>query len=92
MLYACMMGNYDGLYLPMMVLGYVFAVPFFALTVRTAQKKGQKASLMRYVAVAFVCYIGVLALLMLWGRGDAFRLSLFTGFLTDGTFRITIKR
>ncbi len=27
MLYGCMMGNYDGLYLPMMVLGYVFSVP-----------------------------------------------------------------
>src|SRR5699024_4235328 len=25
MLYSCMMGNYDVLYLPMMVLGYVFA-------------------------------------------------------------------
>ncbi|MFR5373588.1 MAG: hypothetical protein ACLTGJ_08820 [Faecalibacterium prausnitzii] len=24
MLYGCMMGNYDGLYLPMMVLGCVF--------------------------------------------------------------------
>ena len=55
MLYGCMMGNYDGLYLPMMVLGYVFSVPFFLLTVRTSQKQGQKASLMRYVSVAFVC-------------------------------------
>lgn len=42
MLYGCMMGNYDGLYLPMMVLGYVFSVPFFLLTVRTSQKEGQK--------------------------------------------------
>ena len=49
MLYGCMMGNYDGLYLPMMILGYVFSVPFFLLTVRTSQKKGQKASLMKYV-------------------------------------------
>lgn len=61
MLYGCMMGNYDGLYLPMMVLGYVFSVPFFLLTVRTSQKEGQKASLMKYVSVAFICYIGVLA-------------------------------
>ena len=34
-LYGCMMGNYDGLYLPMMILGYAFSVPFFLLTVRT---------------------------------------------------------
>ena len=70
MLYSCMMGNYDGLYLPMMVLGYVFSAPFFALTVRTSQKHGQKRSLMTYVAVAFVCYIGVLALLLLWQPGN----------------------
>ena len=76
MLYGCMMGNYDGLYLPMMVLGYVFSVPFFLLTVRTSQKKGQKASLMRYVSVALVCYVGVLVLLMLWGKGDGFTLSI----------------
>ena len=76
MLYGCMMGNYDGLYLPMMVLGYVFSVPFFLLTVRTSQKKGQKASLMKYVSVALVCYVGVLVLLLLWGRSDAFTLSI----------------
>lgn len=79
MLYGCMMGDYDGLYLPMMVLGYVFSVPFFLLTVRTSQKKGQKASLMKYVSVALVCYIGVLVLLFLWRQGDpAWNLSLFS--------------
>ena len=76
MLYGCMMGAYDGLYLPMMVLGYVFSVPFFLLTVRTSQKQGQKASLMKYVSVAFLCYIGVLVLLLLWGKSDAFTLSI----------------
>lgn len=73
MLYSCMMGNYDSLYLPMMVLGYVFSVPFFVLTVRTSQKHGQKRSLMTYVGVAFLCYIGVLALLLLWKQGDPAR-------------------
>ena len=78
MLYGCMMGNYDGLYLPMMVLGYVFSVPFFLMTVRTSQKKGQKASLMRYVSVALLCYVGVLALLLLWQNGNpAWNLHLY---------------
>ena len=63
MLYGCMMGAYDGLYLPMMVLGYVFSVPFFLLSVRTSQKKGQKASLTKYVSVALVCYSGVFVLM-----------------------------
>ena len=92
MLYSCMMGNYDNLYLPMMILGYVFAVPFFLLTVRTAQKKGQKASLMRYVAVALVCYVGVLVLLLLWKQDDpAFNFSIFEGQLFEPGFRISIN-
>lgn len=71
MLYGCMMGDYNRLYLPMMVLGYVFSAPFFLLTVRTSQKHGQKASLVRYVAVALICYVGVLVLLLLWKPGVA---------------------
>ncbi len=92
MLYGCMMNNYDGLYLPMMVLGYVFSAPFFVLTIRTSQKHGQKASLMRYVAVAFVCYIGVLALLLLWRQGDpAWNLSIYTGKLFGEGFKLSIN-
>ena len=92
MLYSCMMGNYDNLYLPMMVVGYIFSVPFFALTVRTSQKHGQKKSLMTYVAVAFVCYIGVLVMLMLWKFGDpAWNLSVFEGKLFGEGFKITIN-
>lgn len=89
MLYGCMtqfgigdggvgLNRYDSLYLPMMVVGYIFSVPFFLLTVRTSQKYGQKKSLMRYVSVALICYIGVLALLLLWKpQSAAFSLSLF---------------
>lgn len=71
------MGNYSGLYLPMMIVGYVFSVPFFLLTVRTSQKHGQKASLVRYTALALAMYVGVLVLLLLWKQGNpAFNLSL----------------
>lgn len=89
MLYGCMMGNYNGLYLPMMVLGYACSVPFFGLTVRTSQKKGQKASLLRYVSVALICYVGVLVLMLLWGHGDAFQLSLYS--FDSGSFQLTIN-
>ncbi len=71
MLYGSMMGDYDGLYLPMMIIGYVFSVPFFLLTVRTSQKHGQKASLVRYTKIALVMYLGVLALLLFWKQGEA---------------------
>ena len=70
MLYGCMMGNYDTFNMVMMALGYVFSAPFFLLTVRTSQKHGQKASLIKYVRVALLCYIGVFALLMLWQQGN----------------------
>ena len=87
MLYGCMMGNYDGLYLPMMVLGYVFSVPFFLLTVRTSQKEGQKASLMKYVSVALACYVVVFVLLVLWKQGDpAWNLVLFN----NGKFSVNL--
>ena len=77
MLYGCMMGNYDTFNMVFMALGYVFSAPFFLLTVRTSQKHGQKASLMKYVSIALLCYIGVFVLLALWQPGNpAFNLSL----------------
>lgn len=76
-LYGIMMGNYNALYLPMMVLGYVFAVPFFLLSVRTSQKQGQKASLVRYVSVALICYAGVLVLLLMSQFGNPARMLSF---------------
>ena len=69
MLYGSMMGNYDGLYLPMMIVGYVFSAPFFLLTVRTSQKHGQKASLVKYTKIALLMYVGVLVLLFMWKQG-----------------------
>ncbi len=80
MLYGSMMGNYDGLYLPMMILGYGCSVPFFLLTVRTSQKKGQRASLLKYVSLALICYIGVLVLLLSWKEGvPARNLTILSG-------------
>jgi Na+/melibiose symporter-like transporter len=79
MLYGAMMNNYSGLYLPMMIIGYVFSAPFFVLTVRTSQKHGQKASLVRYTRLALIMYVGVLALLITWKQGVAsVNLSLIT--------------
>ncbi len=92
MLYGCMMNNYDGLYLPMMVVGYVCSAPFFLLTIRTSQKKGQKASLVCYVGVALACYAAVLALLLLWRRGDpAWNLTIYTGELFGGDFKLSLN-
>lgn len=84
--------SYDNLFLIMMIMGYVFSAPFFLLTVRTSQKHGQKRSLMTYVAVAFMCYIGVLVLMLLWRHGDpAWNLSVFEGTLFKSDFKFTIN-
>ena len=84
--------GYDTLNAVMMVLGYVFSAPFFLLTVRTSQKYGQKRSLMTYVGVALVCYVGVLALLLLWKFGNpAWNLALFEGAFFTPSFKITIN-
>ena len=107
MLYGCMtqfgigtneagqtigLNRYDTLYLPMMIVGYVFAVPFFLLTVRTSQKHGQKKSLMTYVAVALICYVGVLVMLLLWQQGNpAFNLNIYEGALFGSDFKVTIN-
>ena len=70
MLYASMMSNYKGLYLTFYAMGYVAAVPFFVLAVRRAQKKGQKAALVRFTSLALILYVGVLVLLLIWQEGN----------------------
>lgn len=71
MLYASMMGDYNGLFLPFYIIGYVASVPFFIMNARTSQKKGQKASLQRFTRIALVLYVGVLALLFFWQPGSS---------------------
>jgi Na+/melibiose symporter-like transporter len=65
-LYASMMGNYKGLFMTFYIICYVASVPFFLLSARTSQKKGQKASLTKYTKIALVFYVGVLVLLFIW--------------------------
>ncbi len=72
MLYASMMGDYSGLYLPLFGITFIAAIPFFLLSVKTAQKKGQKVALARYTLVALISYIGVLGLLLLWTPDSTF--------------------
>ena len=84
--------RYDSLNLLMMVFGYICSAPFFALSARTAQKHGQKKSLMTYVAFAFLCYIGVFIVMLLWKFGNpAWNFSIFEGELFKSGFEITIN-
>lgn len=89
MLYGGMMGNYKGLYIPMMLIGYIFAVPFFTLTLRSSRNHGMKYAYVKYTAIALSAFIGVLILLLLWRKDmPSLQLSLFE---TAGGFRLTLN-
>jgi len=70
MLYASMMGDYGGLYMPFYIITFVVSIPFFVLSVRTAQKKGQRRALAFYTRIALVFYAGVLVLLLFWNPSN----------------------
>ncbi len=76
MLYGAMMGDYGGLYLPMMIVGYIFSVPFFLLTVKTSQKHGQKASLVRYTACTGHVHWSFSVVVVMESGGSGMNLSL----------------
>ncbi len=78
MLFAIMMGNYNGLYLPSYILGFVGAAPFFLINLKISQKHGQKLSMMVCNAIALVMYSGVLILLLVWDYGNTATLLSFT--------------
>ena len=84
--------RYDSLNLLMMVFGYICSAPFFLISAKTAQKHGQKKSLMTYVAMAFLFYIGVLITMLLWKFGNpAWNFAIYEGELFKSGFKITIN-
>lgn len=78
LLYACMMGNYNGLFLPMYVVGYICSAPFFVGGVVVSQRHGQKRTLVSFTTLALIMYVGVTVLLALWQPGsETFTLKFF---------------
>lgn len=89
LLYGCLMGNYNGLYIPFYTLCFVFMGIFFLWGSKTAGSKGQKRGVTQFTIFAFIFYIGVLILLCLFDKDNpATHLQLFT---TEGGFKITIN-
>lgn len=77
-LFSCMMGNYNGLYLPCYILGYVGAVPFFLINLNLSRKHGQKHAMSVCNSIALTMYVGVLIMLLIWQPGNAATLLSFT--------------
>ena len=89
MLYGCLMGDYNGLFIPFYAVCFIFMGIFFIWGSKTAGQKGQKRGVTQFTIFAFIFYIGVLALLCIYDHDNPNTwLSLFT---TDGGFKITIN-
>ena len=89
LVYGCLMGDYNGLFIPFYALCFVFMGIFFVWGSRTAGQKGQKRGVAQFTCFAFLFYIGVLILLCLYDHDNpATWLSLFS---MEGGFHITIN-
>lgn len=71
LIYYIMMGSYNGLYLPMYALSFVFMAVFFFVGAKTAGRKGQKRAVTQYTAIAFLFYIGIVILLSVWDPNNS---------------------
>lgn len=90
LLYGCLMGDYNGLYIPFYALCFVFMGVFFLWGSQTAGRKGQKRGVAQFTVFAFLFYVGVLIMLCIFDPNNAAtHLSLFK--MVDGKFTITIN-
>ncbi len=77
LIYGIMMGSYNGLYIPMYVCSFLFMGIFFIVGAKLAGNKGQKRAVTQFTVIAFMFYIGIVILLLLWKPNNPdFNLSL----------------
>ena len=89
LVYGCLMGNYNGLFIPFYVLCFIFMGIFFVWGSKTAGAMGQKRGVAQFTVFAFLFYIGVLALLIVYDYANpATKLSIFS---TEGGFHLTLN-
>ena len=89
LVYGCLMGDYNGLFIPFYVLCFIFMGVFFLWGSKTAGAKGQKRGVAQFTVFAFLFYIGVLALLIAYDYNTpATKLSIFS---MEGGFHLTIN-
>lgn len=89
MLYGCLMGDYNGLFIPFYALCFVFMGLFFLWGSSTAGKKGQKRGVAQFTLFAIFFYIGVLIMLCIYNHDDPS--TYLTLFSTEGGFHLTIN-
>ncbi|MBR6788985.1 MAG: MFS transporter [Clostridia bacterium] len=89
LLFGCLMGDYNGLFIPFYVLCFFFMGAFFLWGSKTAGNKGQKRGVAQFTLLAILFYIGVLIMLCIYDPANAAtHLSLFS---MEGGFHLTIN-
>ncbi len=89
LVFGCLMGDYNGLYIPFYVFCFIFMGLFFLWGAKTAGAKGQKRGVSQFTLLAILFYIGVLIMLCIFDPDNAAtHLSLFS---MEGGFHITIN-
>ena len=77
LIYGIMMGSYNGLYIPMYLASFLFMGILFIVGAKLAGRKGQKRAVTQFTVIAFLFYIGIVILLLMWNQNDSnFNLSL----------------
>lgn len=90
LLYGCLMGDYNGLFIPFYALCFIFMGLFFVWGSATAGKKGQKRGVAQFTLFAILFYIGVLVLLCIYDHDNPSTwLSLYK--IDDSGFHLTIN-
>lgn len=89
LVFGCLMGDYNGLFIPFYVLCFIFMGLFFLWGAKTAGAKGQKRGVSQFTLLAILFYIGVLIMLCIFDPDNtATHLSLFS---MEGGFHLTIN-
>lgn len=89
LVFGCLMGDYNGLFIPFYVFCFIFMGLFFLWGAKTAGAKGQKRGVSQFTLLAILFYIGVLIMLCIFDPDNAAtHLSLFS---MEGGFHITIN-
>lgn len=91
LLYGCLMGDYNGLFIPFYALCFIFMGIFFLWGAKTAGNKGQKRGVAQFTILALLFYVGVLVLLCIYNHDNPSTwLSLYK-FDENGKFHLTIN-
>lgn len=89
LLFGCLMGDYNGLFIPFYVLCFIFMGGFLIWGTKTGGTKGQKRAVTQFTFLAILFYIGITILLAVYNHDNpATYLKIYS---LEGGFKLTIN-